>query len=64
MQCYYPRGYGLACDHCGKELTLTGRKVFVSAYAAVATAKNLGWKVSKASPYNDYCPECRKRKVV
>ena len=62
MQLYNPFGYQLACDKCGKELNYGGRKVFASAYAAVETAKSLGWKCSKSSPYKDLCPKCRAEK--
>ena len=61
MLLFHPRGTAMACDKCGKELDQGGRRVFATAYAAVETAKNLGWKSCKASPYKDTCPECRRK---
>ena len=58
MPLYLKDGYSLACDKCGAELNQGGRRVFASHYAAVETAKTLGWRIRKSSPYNDLCPHC------
>ena len=60
MQIYDDRGYGIACDRCGKTFSHGGRSIFKSAYAAVATAKEQGWKSLKSYAFGDCCPECRK----
>ena len=58
MLCFDPKGYKIACDKCGRELSQGGRSLFRSPDAAVETAKTLGWRIRKSSPYNDLCPHC------